>query len=697
MKLHRRLALLLALASAFSLVLNTGAAYALYCDAGGFGRAGCHGFFTNGNADYYAAHDGSPADEVDDVIEAGLFVSSANEFLTQVNANLYASSTRKQMGAAFIIDGMLGYHNPTSRTNGINWAKSHWSLFEQRVRQYANSNSTSYGVDWNRSTSVGGRNSAYFAAINDDAFHEDSGSVAAIYFYWPGGSFAIQRNCANLIGSLNVPPPRSWDPEPTTLINKTTMNLGDTVTWTHNVKNVGSYKTKDLVGDVYWRSDSTGALPAATFPSATYRDLTNNSVVPNKSYGPIALAAGASISASGITYSFKPTAIGKYCQAILVNWTSSSDSTNQVSAEKCVTVTTPPGPNTVKPKVEIINTTHSGADYIEPGDSFKADGSLESTASSTVKNTVWEVWLETNSTSAGATKDVGEYSSFVTSGTLGAGTITFTGTKPAGTTTGQVTIALANTANFVCARLVTEGVSPTDVDPPEGIIKCLPIQTRPFFQVTGGDVNAAAVMKSGGSCPTSSNGLLAGWNNGTSGANTNIAAFAAQAITEFASHNPPIGLTFANTPATPWGGEFDEVYCVEGVTSDPSIPPVFIDAAGTYNGSVSTAGDIIISNNVTIINGIFKAGGNIYTCGTAIGPTLAVNMKTACSNKLTVNGSFTANTIYLLRTLGSLGNGEPAEQFNYGPEVWLPGITPSGGGSIDLGDADSVTSLPPVL
>jgi hypothetical protein len=203
-------------------------------------------------------------------------------------------------------------------------------------------------------------------------------------------------------------------------------------------------------------------------------------------------------------------------------------------------------------------------------------------------------------------------------------------------------------------------------------------------------------------------GLIAGWNKGPTGAyqgaGTNIAAFAAQAIAEFASYrpgNPPKGLTFTNTAGDPtYGGAFDGVYCIDNNYYPGGDVFVTPDSTGSYTGDITTTGNIYISNLVTTINGIFTAKGNIYTCATATGaPVPAAQMKTSCTNQLTINGAFTANTVFLQRVAGSVSS-TPAEQFNFGPEVWLPSITtPTGPGpsSINLGNADSVTSLPPVL
>lgn len=89
--------------------------------------------------------------------------------------------------------------------------------------------------------------------------------------------------------------------------------------------------------------------------------------------------------------------------------------------------------------------------------------------------------------------------------------------------------------------------------------------------------------------------------------------------------------------------------------------------------------------------------GTISTCST--GTTvlyprtpLGPNIGSACRQLLTVNGSFIANHIFLLRSEGTAGSGQAAEVFNYSPEVWL---APSG--DADFGGYESIIGLPPVL
>lgn len=123
-------------------------------------------------------------------------------------------------------------------------------------------------------------------------------------------------------------------------------------------------------------------------------------------------------------------------------------------------------------------------------------------------------------------------------------------------------------------------------------------------------------------------------------------------------------------------------------------------------------GRIFIDANVDQLDGVYVAvptsgyetannsmndplSGTISTCSSGfsvLNPANTANIG-PCRRTLVVNGSFAANTVYFLRTIGSMSSGQPAEQFNYNPEVWL---APDGQGTIDPA-YQSVVGLPPVL
>jgi hypothetical protein len=115
---------------------------------------------------------------------------------------------------------------------------------------------------------------------------------------------------------------------------------------------------------------------------------------------------------------------------------------------------------------------------------------------------------------------------------------------------------------------------------------------------------------------------------------------------------------------------------------------------------VVLGGNIYIAPGVTNLDGLYYAapdtatptrGGQIVTCA-MVGAVDDTLLSDKCGLQLTVNGSFMAKRVLLLRTAGTLRNapGAAAEVFHYSPEQWIS----TGGGS---GRNDAYTSLPPVL
>jgi hypothetical protein len=233
----------------------------------------------------------------------------------------------------------------------------------------------------------------------------------------------------------------------------------------------------------------------------------------------------------------------------------------------------------------------------------------------------------------------------------------------------------------------------------------------------------------------------------------------------------PVGLSFANTSTNPgagnFGGSFGSATCIPDFWSrrpaapSPLPPNVSAMNTGAYGSNVSTTlnggnvtngekisvyidGDVLINSNITYqgnwssvnvplfelvvrgniyiaggvtqLDGIYVAqlrsagvGGKIYTCATAASPLTLTNgaFYNGCTNKLTINGAFIANSVEFLRTGGTLsqsatnestnssGAGNNAgEVFNFGPAFWMTQPLDASG---RVDNYDAITSLPPVL
>jgi hypothetical protein len=395
----------------------------------------------------------------------------------------------------------------------------------------------------------------------------------------------------------------------------------------------------------------------------------------------------------------------------------------------------------VSPSPRIVNGAGVTPAYFEEGDSYTSQGNLvnSSTAVGSV-NASWQTWYDDTDMLANGIGETGIYShgnnvvAVPGSGTvtaLGAGTASADNTRPAG-----VPGTISGGHRYICSRVF--GVSSADgvtIVPSSERTSCIPIQRRPYFQVTHGDTNASATLASTG-CATNTTSTISAFNKGNvptfTGSGTGVAAFAAGSITEFTSGSKPKGLTFSNIAGAgdpTYGGGFRNTYCIPDYWGNaPAIDNSNVNSAtGTLvtNGdvfisesSINTGGltfgidniqlrwiiakNIYISSSVGYLEGNYIAKEKIYTCATGLRTIVPMSsMVSNCGTSLTVNGTFIAGGgVKLQRTFGSL-NSSPAETFVYSPELWIQAILPnssvpsSAKGSI--GKYDSITLLPPVL
>lgn len=264
----------------------------------------------------------------------------------------------------------------------------------------------------------------------------------------------------------------------------------------------------------------------------------------------------------------------------------------------------------------------------------------------------------------------------------------------------------------------------------------LPVRAKPYFRVYGGDVRAGDSFKdTAGTCSSAASGFIKAFNQGSSGgwagAGGEVSAYATQPIQEFASAAlrstaplPPIGLTFANTDASTYGGNFGANICQDNyyaaassATTDNSPIDLASEANGSYHhtaagvattisasGSIPNGkrvtvyadGDIVVNDNITFagaaggyaspadvpsiyliakgnifidssvtqLDGMYIAQqGTIYTC--SMGPATPPNgnwITSNCNSQLIVNGAFMAKQIKLLRIRNTLRDATNAEQ-----------------------------------
>lgn len=163
----------------------------------------------------------------------------------------------------------------------------------------------------------------------------------------------------------------------------------------------------------------------------------------------------------------------------------------------------------------------------------------------------------------------------------------------------------------------------------------------------------------------------------------------AQPLSAFTGTPGLTGSFFANGPTTLPGtsigtGDHITIY-VNGdlyISNNVSFLGDYASVADIPSLTVIAKGSIYIAPSVTQLDGVYIAeptsstsgDGNIYTCSTNGGSgahpyssvALGIGTYDACNTQLTVNGSFVANQVWLLRTFGTLST-QPAETFNFTP------------------------------
>ncbi len=207
--------------------------------------------------------------------------------------------------------------------------------------------------------------------------------------------------------------------------------------------------------------------------------------------------------------------------------------------------------------------------------------------------------------------------------------------------------------------------------------------------------------------------------------------------------SPPSFPVFDTNPTPNLGGGFNTFGCTpeleirdsyETFTSDQTFGGLTLNASDritrvvqgdvyindniVYNGAgwgsvgdiplfrIYATGNIYIRGNVTQLDGLYSAQGDIYTCANGAGRYALADMVANCSSRLTFNGAVVANNLILDRVVGSVGGSQgtaesvattnAAEVFNFSPEMYLAIYDDgqSGGSSVSF---DSILSLPPAL
>lgn len=663
------------------------------------------------------------------------FISTIEGYLNQGGYYGYSNS----VGAAFIIDFMLGRTPDGSIADGVSYAKDPANLatWENMVTTYGSgvAGVTSYWVNWSQgylNSCGGGRttNSSYSPDTGDDVIRRDTcGNIALpqIVFYWNNGAswFAVGKPCGNIQDNSQTPTPPINNAQP----------IGSISLTCNGTQQVAVLNFSDADG-------ATDAYISTTNP-ANGQTSTNGTF---SSTDPMPITFTIPASETDPYPSNPPQYVTIYVKDVGPN--GSQQYVAQPNPAKtvvpCVTVSCAGGG---------INTSPSPLD---PFMTFTATASLSVSAPP-------PPGMMMNLTITAPANEPA-YPAISPAPLAPNGSATFANLPAAQGTGGtyQATWSVAGLSGS-CNGTFT-------------------VTNLPYTSVYGGDVlvGGGPVYSGGPSvCGINSSAGIFGWNNHTtdfSGAGTEYALETMATIEDFASAQdsspdaqPPLDLAFANTagvnkdgglfggflpslpldpntscnftgdittaPESAAQANLDLRNLVAGGPIRAGTTPTIIYATGNvyipgnivYDTSnwtnasqipsfklVVRGGNIYIGTNVTQLDGLYVAepsssgtNGAIYDCAT--GPGAPVNIEdtgrffdgyTPCHQQLVVNGSFAGKQIFLKRTFGSVGaasgdtlsSSEAGEVFNYTPEMWLPR-----GGFKDDSSYTAITGLPPVL
>ncbi|HSW99828.1 MAG TPA: hypothetical protein VLH38_02205 [Patescibacteria group bacterium] len=669
-------------------------------------------------------------------------VNSANEFINFILNDLNRGSTQERVGAAFIIQTMIG----TSRNLPPSGAQiNEW---QARVRSADSKGLVTWNMGWSYSV-----NSFYQENEHDDAFFNDSGSDTVIAFRDSSHKiiYAIKHRCANPVGNVQ-PLDKGQDFSITgrSTVSKATAIPGSKVTFTHYLKDKGP-------------DDATTAWKT--------HNVNSGGIIQT---GTQSLNSGREVNVSSEVYTIPLNAVPgtKYCRYISFSPATDSGGTDN-GPTVCVTVIA---------DFDLHPSVTSSTDVADQGSqitfTYVIANSKPGTSTSVDCNIVG------NQRGPGYTplpvQDLARTSDPGFAAPPTGCPRTFPGNASTIVGTETITVGAIPPGDSICRSLVVNPKSP-DSTPRTSQERCVLIAAKPYVKVYGGDVSVGNGLSVGGTCtPVASAGVVS-WNLGGgsafAGAGAQDATYALNTISNFATAQAstgvaaPSGLAFANSTvsaadiaAGTYGGSLGFVPCIPdyyGTPTGVALPGGNVGALGsnmyTANGTVTMGGnlgagvraqvfvngDVYINNDITYpgggwsvntvplfelvvrgniyvssgvgrLDGIYiaqkdtgGARGAIYTCATGasiLAPT-APNFYNLCNKKLTINGSFTADQIHLLRTSGTeangttdnptSGNSSAAEQFNFNPSLWI--AQPIMTNAPTANQYDAITSLPPVL
>ena len=586
--------LLLFIAACCSFAIGYGVVAEAYPAGGMYGRGEYRGYFTN-------SHDTTgtfilPKQYTGNTNAINPTVNNATELINFLKGSEgLGGNNQQRTGASFIIQTMIGSARNRPPTAG---QIAEW---ESRVRYAESTGRISWFVSYSFCINSFYQGVTGGGSPNDDAFFDDCQTNTSIVFRDASGAVAyvIKRECANPVGNVrpipDAPPAVNWNAEPRSAVSNASPLPGQTITFTHRVRNEGPTATGT---DHVWAatlSHPSNAIIRGGHDTGTYTNGQEKVVDTQNVTIPAGTPAGTQI-----------------CQKLSIDWGNSSGERNELGLPACATVRYDFG---LTPNINPVIATSDGlppTDGIaEQGDSVTFTYSVTNNGTTQSQTTNCAIFglNRTNYYAVPTPNDTASDAGYSAPPTTCPQVFPY---SASGSTTNIATetVALSTTNRSVCRVLRLTPARPDGSSASTEV--CVYVASKPYARVYGGDVTAGnGLTTSPGSCVTNNAGAIVGWNRGDAtfrGAGTQFAAFAMGIISHFttslgngASAAPrPSGLSFANTSTNVASGNFGG-----SLGSVPCIPD-------HYGGLATAAGVQSIGASIATspLNGIYSRTGN---------------------------------------------------------------------------------------
>ncbi|HUB93649.1 MAG TPA: hypothetical protein VMB52_04050 [Verrucomicrobiae bacterium] len=656
-----------------------------------FNTPGCYGYYTN--AYFHDSTNGINGDQIlfntsnIDSMAIPLTdgtASNPQSFVTYIAGMLgttgnppYSNTySYNKAGAAFLVDTFMnigGGGSEGSVTQGITDAQNAFSAFSAKVIDYNDRGLINW--DWVTSLGPGVTNTmhactgstpptscdnphqVYTSGTGDSkdfAFfvNNDTESSNMITFKDPSGNgtidYEIRRECGNLVGTSKSPPTvyPSYTLTPsitatsggTTLTDGSYVQAGQPIDFDFKVDNTANGGVDDQATGIACSAHDYTATGWVALPTTpTTTGATPSGVTCTSTFNTGYTDLGTDAS---VTSAPNNTSI---CRSLIVNPGSSVNNVNgaQAWAEACVYVSSRP--------------------YFRVYGGDISAGNPQSNACSTTTKAAIVGWNNDTSGNGGYSGAGAQYAE-----------LAIDQIYDSASSLGDSTGAAAPPSGLAFANTTGSG------DDYGGNFGSLPCMTNYY-------ANASGNSFAGGSISS----LTSGSYTATGPITINGSVAAGARVVLYVNGN----VTITNT------GSGGITYPASWTISNP---PLF---------EIIASGNIYVDKGVTDLDGLYIAQNNgtsgtgtIYDCTNGSTPYTidsTGSFNTACDTNLTVNGSFIADQIRLMRTSGTVESAtsteasgtNQAETFNYSPALWLgqPTVTtlPT--------NYDSITSLPPIL